>query len=81
MDGVSGPGVGSAARAVHAGWVAMIILVGRTKSVEGVTLFGVVQAVLKKISKRKNERIFNNDRFMVVNSVLPSVVVEMMSSN
>jgi hypothetical protein len=65
MEGVSGPGVGSVIRVMHAGWVGTMIFVGSTKLGSGVGVLGVEHADIKRIRNKKEERFLNLNVFMI----------------
>ena len=79
MDGVSGPGVGSVSRVIHAGWVGMMIFVGSTKLGLGV---GVVvadeQAEIREKRKMKDRIVDDLINFMCLVENVPKVSVKAM---
>ena len=64
MDGAPGPGVGSDKTEVHAGWVGMIIFVGKTKLGSGVGVLAVEQAEIVERRTMKEKMIKGFDGFM-----------------
>jgi len=65
MEGVSGPGVGSASRVVQAGWVGTMMFVGSTILVDGAGVLDIEQADNKKSRKMKDESLKLLDVFMI----------------